>query len=411
MPYALLALYIVVLTLGYVLRGLNLRHLRLHGHLVPAGFEEAIDAATLAKTTDYTLEQSRLGLIESIIDSAIMIVFLFGGLLGWYDRWIGTLANSFVLKGLLFFLIMQLAQTLLDVPFSLYGTFRLEAKYGFNTTTPKIWFTDLLKSTLLGMALMGILIGGALFLVQASPRLWWLWVWVFFAVFTIFMMYISPYVIEPLFYKFQPVQEPGLEDEIRDLVHRAGLEASKVQQVDASRRSRHSNAYFTGIGHVKRIVLFDTIIQQMTHREILAVLAHEVGHWKKGHIFKRLIFTEVTALAASYLAFRLLEWGGLPGLVGLPDASFFGQLVILSFLGSLAGFPFTPFSAWLSRRHEWEADSFATRLTGDGEALATALIKLTRENLGNLHPHPLYAAFYYSHPPVVERVTRLRGTA
>jgi STE24 endopeptidase len=179
-------------------------------------------------------------------------------------------------------------------------------------------------------------------------------------------------------------------------------------QVDASRRSRHSNAYFTGIGRVKRIVLFDTLLDQMADREVLAVLAHEVGHWKKGHIRKRIFLTELASLAFFYLAWRLLAWGGIPGLLGLSSASFYAQVVVLGFLASLAAFPLAPLSAWFSRRHEWQADLFARRLTGDPGALASALVKLSRENLSNLHPHPLYAWVYYSHPPVVERVGALR---
>jgi len=184
---------------------------------------------------------------------------------------------------------------------------------------------------------------------------------------------------------------------------------SAVLQVDASRRSRHSNAYFTGIGRVKRIVLFDTLLEQMDQEEILAVLAHEVGHWKKGHILKRLLVTEVLSLLICWLSFRLLGWDGLPALLGMEEASFFARLVILGFIGSLAAFPFTPLGSWTSRRHERQADRFARDLTGRPQDLASALVKLSRENLANLHPHPLYAWFHYSHPPIVERIRALCG--
>jgi STE24 endopeptidase len=221
-------------------------------------------------------------------------------------------------------------------------------------------------------------------------------------------MYLSPYLIEPLFYKFEPVRDEELKGRIEALTQKAGLKVSAVQQVDASRRSRHSNAYFTGIGRVKRIVLFDTLLAQMTHDEILAILAHEAGHWKKGHIRRRLWSAELLSLAASFLAFLLLQWGGLPQLLGIAPASFFAQVVILGFLGSLVSFPLTPVGSWLSRRHERQADRFASELTGEPAALASALVKLARENLSNLHPHPLYAWFHYSHPPIVERVRALR---
>jgi STE24 endopeptidase len=404
----LFVLYLFVIASSYWLRSINLNHLKRHGAEVPSGFEGTIDTEILARTTAYTLEQSRVGLMESVVDNILLLVFIFGGLLGLYDQWISSLSSSFVISGLLFFLFLTLAQTLLDIPFSLYHTFRIENRYGFNTMTKRLWLADLLKSTAIAMLLLSLLVSGALTLIRWSLGFWWLWVWGFFAAVTIFLMYIAPYVIEPLFFKFSPVKEEGLEEEIRVMMEKAGVKVSLVMQVDASRRSRHSNAYFTGIGRVKRIVLFDTLLTQMNHREILAILAHELGHWKKGHILKRLILTEAGGLLASYLAFRLLQWSGLPGLIGLTQSSFPAQLVILMFLGSLIAFPFTPLSSWLSRRHEWQADQFACELSGTPDALATALIKLSGENLANLHPHPIYAKFYYSHPPVVKRVKRLR---
>ncbi len=349
-----------------------------------------------------------MGLIETLTENFLLIIFLFGGLLGVYDRCVVSLDGSFIMEEVLFFLGFNLAGIVLGIPFSYYSTFHIENRFGFNTTTIKLWLSDLVKSAFIGILFTMVLTGGALAIVQNSPRLWWLWAWSFFALVTLFLLYLSPYVIEPLFNKFEPVRKEGLEEEIRALLAKAGLSVSRVLQVDASRRSRHSNAYFTGIGRVKRIVLYDTLLEQMSHGEILAVLAHEVGHWKRGHIWKRLLFMEAGGLAVFYAAFRLLAWGGLPRLLGLSQASFAAQTVILGFIGSLAAFPFTPLGNWLSRRHEWEADRFACDLTGVPESLATALIKLSRENLANLHPHPLYARFYYSHPPVVERVRRLR---
>ncbi|EHP85023.1 Ste24 endopeptidase [Geobacter metallireducens RCH3] len=408
MTAVIILFYLITLGAGFFLRTLNLRHLKRYGSTVPSGFEGAVEPETLRKTVAYTLDQSRLGLAESLFDAALLLIFLFG-LLPAYDRWLASLGGSFVLSGVLFFLGLTLIQTFLGIPFDLYGTFRLEVRYGFNTTTPGLWLSDLAKSTLIAVVLTGLLVAGAFALVAWSPRFWWLWVWGFFAMVSLFLMYLSPYVIEPLFNRFEPVAEEGLEEEIRALCERAGLRVSRVMQVDASRRSRHSNAYFTGIGRVKRIVLYDTLIRQMSHREILAVLAHEIGHWKKGHIRRRLILTEAGALAGSWFAWKLTGWEGFPGLIGLTDASFAARLVILGFLGSIVSSPFTPLSSWLSRRHEREADRFATDITGDAEALASALVKLSTENLSNLHPHPLYAAFYYSHPPVVERVGRLRA--
>lgn len=404
----LLICYLLTVGIGLWLRRLNLSHLRRHGHELPEGFEGSVERETLGKAVSYTIDQSRVNLVETALDSLLLVVFLFGDLLPLYDRWTTSLTSSFLLQGLLFFLALFLSQSVIDIPFSLYRTFRLEARYGFNTMTLRLWISDFFKSLAISLVLLSLLLGGALLLMEWSPRYWWLWVWLFFALFTLFMMYLSPILIEPLFFKVEPIADPELESEIRDLAHRAGLEAKKVQQVDASRRSTHSNAYFTGIGKVKRIVLFDTLLEQMSRGEVLAVLAHEIGHWKKGHIFKRIFLTEAVALVVCYLSFRLLEWGGLPGLIGLSSASFPAQLMILSFLGSLVTFPLTPLSSAISRRHEREADRFGAALCGNAEDLATSLIKLTKENLGNLHPHPLYARFYYSHPPTVERVRLLR---
>jgi STE24 endopeptidase len=301
---------------------------------------------------------------------------------------------------------------LLDVPFSLYRNFRIENKYGFNTMSLRLWAVDLAKSALISTVLGGIVVAGALAIVQESPAWWWLWVWAFFLAFGIFIMYLAPYVIEPLFFKFEPLRTEGLEDKVRELMDRAGLKVSRVFQVDASRRSRHSNAYFTGIGRVKRIVLFDTLLEQMSHGEILAVLAHEVGHWKKRHVLKGIVLTEALALIGLYLAYQLVSWEGLPGLTDLSAASFYARTLILGFVGSLVAFPLTPLFTYISRRYESDADRFASDLTRRPEELASALVKLSSENLSNLHPHPLYAKFYYSHPPVVERIRALkeRGT-
>jgi len=410
MKLALFTLFAAVTAFSYWLRSINLAHLKRYGNEVPKGFENAIDAEKLRTSSAYTFDSSRLGLWESLFDNALVVLFLFCGLITVYDRFITGLTCSFTLSAILFFLVLTWVQSLLDIPFHLYGTFRIEARYGFNTMTPRLWLMDLLKSQALGSFLLVLLVGAAFWLIQWSPARWWIWVWAFMAVFSLFMMFISPYVIEPLFNKFEPVTEEGLEAEIRTLVEKAGLKVSRVMQMDASKRSRHSNAYFSGIGRVKRIVLFDTLIRQMSHGEILAVLAHEIGHWKKGHIRKRLVMAQAMSLAGAWLSFRLLNWEGLPGLLGLPaDLSLAGRMAILGFVGSLVLFPLTPLSAWLSRRHEREADRFAADLTGRPQDMASALIKLSAENLSNLFPHPWYAAFHYSHPPVVERVRALLG--
>ena len=409
MKWLLLILYLFVLVFRLWLRHLNLQHLQKHGHNVPAGFAEVVDQELLAKTSDYTVANSQVGLVESLFGSLLLVIFLFGGLLDWYDGWILGLTPSFVGQGVIFVVGLTLVQAALDVPFSLYKTFVLEERFQFNTSTPRIWLVDLLKSLGIGCLLLSLITAGALALVQASPNLWWLWVWGFLAVITLLLMYLSPVLIEPLFFKFQPLQKEELAERVKAVMGQAGLQVDRVQQVDASRRSKHSNAYFTGIGRVKRIVLFDTLLEQMTDDEIVGVLAHEAGHWKLGHIWKRLLTMELVSLGACWLAWQLLSWGGLSSLFGLGQLSFVGQVVLLGFLVSLVSFPLTPLSSVLSRHHEWQADRFALDLTGESLPLSQALIKLCKENLSNLHPHPLYAWFYYSHPPVVARIARLSG--
>jgi STE24 endopeptidase len=410
MKWLLITLYLLVLVCRLWLRHLNLSQLKAHGHEVPAGFEGTVDRELLVKTSAYTLATSRVGLIESLFSSLLLLLFLFGGLLEWYDDLILSITPSFVGRGCLFVLGLLLAQTLIDIPFNLYRTFVVEERFQFNTSTPKLWITDLLKSLAVGMLLLSLLTAGSLALVQASPNLWWLWVWGLFALITLLLMYLSPVLIEPLFFKFQPLQDEALAERVKDVMKQAGLQVERVQQVDASRRSKHSNAYFTGIGRVKRIVLFDTLLEQMSDDEILAVLAHEAGHWKLGHIWKRLLSMELVALLVCWLFWLVLSWEGLSAWFGIAEPSFLGKVLLVGFLASLVSFPLTPISSLRSRRHEWQADQFARNLTGEPGSLASALVKLCKENLSNLHPHPFYAWFYYSHPPVVERIARLTGT-
>jgi len=409
MKILLFSLFAATTAFTYWLRHINLAHLKQHGSIVPSGFEDLVSSETLAKTSAYTFESSRLGLWESLFDNLLLLLFLFAGLVVVYDRFILSLTDSFMLQGVFFFLLLSWGQTLLEMPFSLYGTFVVEARHGFNKTTPRLWLTDLVKSQIIGAIILCLVLGVVFALIQWSAVHWWLWVWGFMALFTLFMMFISPYVIEPLFNKFEPVTEAGLEDEIRLMMEKAGLKVGSVMQMDASKRSGHSNAYFTGIGRVKRIVLYDTLLQQMSHREIVAVLAHEIGHWRLGHIWKRLLLAETVAFFCAWGAYTALNWPALPGLLGYTEISLAARMIILGFVASLLMFPLTPLSSWLSRRQEYAADRFAREVTGDPEALATALVKLSAENLANLHPHPFYAAFYYSHPPVVERVNCLRA--
>jgi len=402
-------LYLAVLAFQYGLQHLNNNHLKACGGQVPAGFGDAIEAETLAKASAYSLAKARLGLLSGLTDDLLTFLFIFGGLLAWYDNWLAQFELGFIGGGLAFFLLLSLVKSLLDIPFDLYAKFRLEERFGFNRMTLKLWLGDLIKSLLLSVLFFLLLGAAALWLIRSAPASWWLWVWGLLVGFGLLMMVISPYLIEPLFFKFEPLKVEGLEEEIRAMMKKVGLSVSKVLQVDASKRSGHSNAYFTGFGKQKRVVLFDTLLEQLSKEEVLAVLAHELGHMKKRHILKRMLLMAAAALFYCWLAHLLINWTDLPQLVGIDEASFYARAVILFFLAGILSFPLTPLFSALSRRDEYQADTFACKLHGQPEDLATALVQMSKENLANLHPHPLYARFYYSHPPVVERVARLRS--
>jgi len=407
MTTVIILLYLAVLTFSCGLHFLNNRQLKQHGHEIPPGFETAVDPASLAKSSDYTLAKGQTSLVRSLFDSGLTLLFIFGGLMARYDGWLSDQGLSFINAGLVFFLLLTLAQTLLGLPFDLYNHFKIESRFDFNNMSLKLWCADLLKTVLLTTVFFAILASASFWLIQTAPDTWWLWVWTLLTSFGLLMMVISPYLIEPLFFKFEPLKIEGLEDEIRAMMAKTGLSVSRVLQVDASRRSGHSNAYFTGFGKQKRVVLFDTLLEQLSQKEILAVLAHELGHMKKKHIPKRMVLMAGVALFYCWLAHALIGWQGLPMLVGLEEASFYARLVILFFLSGILTFPLTPLFSVLSRKDEYVADRFACELHGHPEDLATALIQMSRKNLSNLHPHPIYARFYYSHPPVVERVGEL----
>lgn len=404
----IISAYFMVVIFGYWLDFLNLSHLKKYGAVIPPEFRGHIDGTLLRKTRDYNVEHTKFEFVSSIFNNVFFLFFIFM-FLNIYNTWVLSFDLPFIVTGLVFFLLLSYAETIISMPFNLYNTFKIENKYGFNTMTLRLWITDTVKSLIISTLLMSLLIAVGLYLIQKSPYLWWLWVWCFFLVFGIFMMYISPYVIEPLFHKFTPVADPELESGIRVLMEKVGIKVSRVFTMDASKRTKHTNAYFTGIGKVKRIVLFDTLIEKMDQDEILSVLAHEAGHWKKKHVLKHIIVTEVIALIVIFVAYRLLQSDFLVELFHIDQGSFFAKLVILGFIGSLVSFPFSPLFHYFSRRHENEADRFAYELTGNGESMITSLVKLSKDNLSNLHPHPLYALFHYSHPPVLERMRRIKN--
>jgi STE24 endopeptidase len=403
-----LVLYLLVVFFGLFLDYLNLSHLKKRGTVIPKEFEGEIDQELLNKTRDYTIDRIQFGFVTTFFHAALVLVFLFGGILDVYNSWIISRNFSFITSGVLFFLILIYAETVLTLPFNLYSTFKIEKQFGFSNMTPGLWIADLIKSMIVTTILSALLTSVGLYLVQLSPNFWWLWVWFFFLIFSVFIMYISPFVIEPLFNKFTPINDESLVQGIQKMVEKVGIKVGRVFKMDASKRTKHTNAYFTGIGKVKRIVIFDTLIDKMEQNEIISVLAHEVGHWKKKHILKRIVVTEIIALIALYIAFRLLETDSLLTLFNISENTFYAKIVILGFLGSIASYPFFPLFNFISRRHENEADRFAYDLIGNNQGLLRALVKLSKDNLSNLHPHPAYVLFHYSHPPVLQRIRNLK---
>jgi STE24 endopeptidase len=404
--------YLIIILLGYLfvqgieywLRFMNLKYMKAHEKEIPPAFEGYIDKSILGRMQAYTIEKSHFSTIKSLYGNALVLIFLFGGILDVYNSWIVSLQLSFISSGIIFFLLLSFGTTVLSIPFSLYDTFKIENKYGFNAMTGKLWVVDFLKSMLLSTILITIVLTAALWLIQSSPESWWIWVWVFYLVFSLFIMYISPYVIEPLFNKFTPIENESLAQKIRELLQRVGIKVSRVFKMDESKRSRHTNAYFSGFGKVKRIILYDTLLEKMDQDELLAVLSHEAGHWKKKHVLKLIIISEIISLAAIYISFRILQTDFLTNIFHIEHHTFFAKVVILGFIGSIVSFPFIPLGNYISRRFEREADRFSIQLMENKENISSALIKLSKDNLSNLYPHPLYAAFYYSHPPIAERI-------
>ena len=393
----------------YALTRVNIGHLREHGHLVPEALQDEIDGETLSRMRDYTVESSRFHSLETLIDDAILIAVLLGGVF----PWIAGLTESWHLhaiwSGVLFFGILYVVSILLDIPFSLYSTFVIEKKYGFSTITPQLWLIDLAKSSAISVILMALLFIPFFALIHFLPQSWWFAAWVFFAIFQMLMIWLYPLVIAPLFNKYMPVQDETLRERILAMAEKAGLRAEGIFEVDAGKRSRHSNAYFTGLGKSKRIVLFDTLLATHSHDEIIAVLAHEIGHWKLRHVLKQLLAMEVVAFAGFYLVYRLMGWPMLYETFGFAGPLPYTGLLLAAVLLKPLVFFLTPIGAALSRKYEKDADNYVRGLIGSTRFLAQALKRLAKENLANLHPHPAYVAFYYSHPPLAERVARLQA--
>jgi STE24 endopeptidase len=385
------------------LERLNARHVRAHSEAVPEAFQGVVDTATYAKSVQYTLAKGRLDQLSVTYHSAVLLLVLFSGVLPWGFRscslWIG--ASAWAMAAFLF--VTAVALSLPGLPLEWYDQFRLEERFGFNTTTPKLWWLDRFKGLLLAIVLGYPLLALVLKLVEWTGAWWWLWAWAALLGFQLLMFVLAPVLILPLFNKFTPLPEGSLRDRLLKLADQTRFRARSIQIMDGSKRSRHSNAFFTGFGGFRKIVLFDTLIQQLAETELAAVLAHEIGHFKKKHIPKTLVASALGSLAALYLVSLLAKQEWFYHGFGFEAGSIVPALLLFGLLSGVVTFWFSPVAHWWSRRYEYQADAYAAEVMAEPESLIGALRKLNEKNLSNLMPHPLYSRFYYSHPTLLER--------
>ena len=376
---------------------------------VPADFSSHIDLAAHQKAADYSSARTRLGMIDVLVGAALMLALTLGGALqALHDAWLRVFDAGGYAQGIALIVSVALISGLIDLPLSLYRTFIIEARFGFNKMTLRLFFADLVKQTLIGAALGLPLLLCVLWLMQRMGEQWWLYVWITWMAFNLLVLTLYPTLIAPLFNKFTPLEDAGLKDRIEALLAKCGFKAQGLYVMDSSRRSSHGNAYFTGFGAAKRIVLFDTLIARLAAAEIEAVLAHELGHFKHHHVWKRM-----AALFALSLGFLWLlgyamkqEWF----YAGLNVQAQSTALALMLFFLVVPVFTFVlqPLTSLYSRMHEYEADAYAARHTVPAD-LIRALVKLYQDNAATLTPDPLYSAFYDSHPPALLRIARLQG--
>ena len=359
---------------------------------------------------DRLLDYHRLGTaasqLESVVSLAVVLLVLYSGLFGAAVEWtFGALAND-LLAGVALFVGAVVGLQLLSLPFDAFDTFGIEEAFGFNQQSPGLFVRDALVGTAVAVVFTAILGGAILFVVEQFPQWWWLAATGVVVAFLLATQVLVPRVVMPLFYDFDPIENGALRDAVEDVFERAGFTCDQVYVMDASSRSGHSNAFFTGFGRTKRVVLFDTLVEQMDDDEVQSVLAHELAHWKKGHIWQNVAASAVQVAVLLFVAQFLLDQAWLYGMFGVPEQAAAGLLLAGLWLQPLSQLT-SPIENKLWLANEREADAFAVDVMGGGGALADALADLTSENLGNPFPHPLYETFHYQHPPVPERIRYL----
>lgn len=388
---------------------LNRRHVLAHANAVPEAFRGMVDEPTYKKSVEYTLAKARFGGVEEVYGTIVLLVILFSGFLPFvfhfFEHHHGT--SAWTMAACLF--TVGFAMSLPGLPFDWYGQFRLEERFGFNTNTQKTWWLDRVKGLLLAAVLGYPLLVLILKIVEWTGAMWWLWAWGALMAFQLLMLVLAPVVIMPLFNKFTPLPEGALRERLLKLAQRTGFVANSIQVMDGSKRSRHSNAFFTGFGRFRKIVLFDTLIQQLSESELEAVLAHEIGHYKKKHIPKMLLFSTLTSLVGFYVVSVLAKQEWFYSAFGFQPGNIAPVLLLFALLSGVVMFWFSPLTHWWSRRYEYQADAYAANVMNESTSLIGALRKLNEKNLSNLTPHPVYSGFYYSHPTLLEREEALKN--
>ncbi len=406
---AYLLVFLISSVTDIIIALINGVHLRRHGGSIPPGFEEIIDAEKLEKINDYTIDKNRLYVARTIAGKIVFLFIIVSGFLPWLSEMLKGM--HLIWAGLIFFAIPGLATTLVDLPFNFYHIFSIEERYGFNTRTIKIWIADLFKSFVITAILGGILLSALLFMVRYTGDSWWIWAWLVFFLFQVLISILYPTVIAPIFNKFKTIGDDVLDNSIRCLARQEGIDVKGIFKMDAARRSRHTNAYFSGLGKSKRIVLYDTLLKSHNNEEILAILAHEIGHLKKRHIRKQLIINCIASIILFFLASRMISWDYLYQSFGFYSTPLYAGLLLIAIIWQPVVYFLTPLSMAISRKFEVEADRHVYSAIKTTKPLISALRKMALDNLSNLHPHPLYVRFNYSHPPLLERIKSLEKIA
>lgn len=378
---------------------------------LPREFEGYYDAEKYKKAQDYLKESTNFGLIKGTFFTFIIAVFIIAGGFNFVDRLARSFNFGHILTGLIFAGILLLASQILGIPFLVYHTFVIEERYGFNRTTVKTFILDIIKNWILGAIIGGIIFAGIIWFFDKMGSWAWVYCWIGVTLFQLFLIFIAPIAIMPLFNKFIPLEPSALKDAIENYADSQNFKMKGVFKMDASRRSAKSNAFFAGFGKYRRVALFDTLIERQSSAELVSVLAHEIGHYKKGHILKRVVLSIITTGLMFFILSFFINNGGLFSAFKMEETSIYASLVFFSFLYIPINLVLSVFTNAISRKHEYEADEFSVRTYKKPEAMILALKKLTVDNLINLTPHPLKVFLHYSHPPVLKRIETISAIA